>query len=295
MILQKEIIGNCELYLGQMEDIINNIQFVNHVLTDPPYLYIKTHDFDCKFSEKLFFENVNRLLPDNGFIALFGRGTSFYRWNTRLAKMKFKFKEEIIWNKLYTSSPCMAISRVHETISIFTKKTGKIHRVKIPYLEQKQYDIESIINDINRIKSTIKNEDGLNEIIKFLQSGKKIYKEIIRKKNNVTVQPGVGRPERAVSVLDMINNSQKEKSIIKQVNRHYSQQHPTEKPVRLAERIIQLISEPGDIILDPFMGSGSFGIACVNTNRKYIGIEINQKYFDIACERIKKESQPSLF
>jgi site-specific DNA-methyltransferase (adenine-specific) len=67
---------------------------------------------------------------------------------------------------------------------------------------------------------------------------------------------------------------------------HYGSMHPAQKPVRLAERILALISGPGDTIYDPFMGSGSFGVACVNTGRKYIGSEINERYFEMAAERI---------
>jgi hypothetical protein len=109
---RKEIIGPCTLYLGTMEETISGIEHIDHILSDPPYLYIKTHDFDKEFDEQLFFENAKHLLPDNGFIALFGRGTSFYRWNTRLADLGFVFKEEIVWDKRYTTAPCIALSRV---------------------------------------------------------------------------------------------------------------------------------------------------------------------------------------
>ncbi len=61
---------------------------------------------------------------------------------------------------------------------------------------------------------------------------------------------------------------------------------PTEKPVRLMSELVALYSMPGDTILDPFMGSGTTGVACVKLRRKFVGIEINQKYFDTACRRI---------
>jgi site-specific DNA-methyltransferase (adenine-specific) len=51
------------------------------------------------------------MLPDDGFIALFCRGTSFYRWNTRLAELGFVFKEELVWDKRMPSSPVTALSR----------------------------------------------------------------------------------------------------------------------------------------------------------------------------------------
>jgi len=62
--------------------------------------------------------------------------------------------------------------------------------------------------------------------------------------------------------------------------------HKCEKPVELMAYLINQVSNPGDTILDPFMGSGTTGVACANLDRKFIGIEIEEKYFDIACERI---------
>jgi DNA modification methylase len=62
-------------------------------------------------------------------------------------------------------------------------------------------------------------------------------------------------------------------------------EHPTQKPVRLMTWCIEQAGNP-QTVLDPFMGSGTTGVACANLGRKFIGIEIERKYFDIACERI---------
>lgn len=64
--------------------------------------------------------------------------------------------------------------------------------------------------------------------------------------------------------------------------------HPAEKPIELLERLIVLSSEEGNIVCDPFMGSGSIGVACINTNRRFIGMEKDEKYFNIAKNRIEK-------
>ena len=62
--------------------------------------------------------------------------------------------------------------------------------------------------------------------------------------------------------------------------------HPCQMPTEVMENIIKTL--PDDcIIIDPFMGSGTTGVACVNTNRKFIGIELDEKYYDISCKRIK--------
>lgn len=65
--------------------------------------------------------------------------------------------------------------------------------------------------------------------------------------------------------------------------------HDTEKPVGLMKVLIDNSSQPHDLVLDPFMGIGSTGVACVNTNRNFIGMELNEDYFKIAEERIMEE------
>lgn len=66
--------------------------------------------------------------------------------------------------------------------------------------------------------------------------------------------------------------------------------HPTEKPETLLERIILIGSKKGDVILDPFMGSGTTGVVCKRLKRKFIGIEIDEKYYKIAKERMEQEN-----
>ncbi len=64
--------------------------------------------------------------------------------------------------------------------------------------------------------------------------------------------------------------------------------HPTQKPVKVLEPIIKIATNVNDIVLDPFMGVGSTGIAALNLDRKFIGIEIEKKYFDAAEKRLKQ-------
>jgi site-specific DNA-methyltransferase (adenine-specific) len=72
--------------------------------------------------------------------------------------------------------------------------------------------------------------------------------------------------------------------------------HPTGKPIGLLSELVSDFTDPGELILDPFMGSGTTGVACANLGRKFIGIEIEPKYFDIACERIRAaQAQQRLF
>jgi len=73
--------------------------------------------------------------------------------------------------------------------------------------------------------------------------------------------------------------------MLKDSERNQRRVHPTQKPVAVMEWVIDLCQDP-QTILDPYMASGTTGVACANLGRKFIGIEINRKYFDIACERI---------
>jgi DNA modification methylase len=71
------------------------------------------------------------------------------------------------------------------------------------------------------------------------------------------------------------------------IGKEKNRQHPTQKPVILLEKVLKAYDKH-ETILDPFMGSGTTGVACMNLGRQFIGIEIEQKYFDIACERIEQ-------
>jgi site-specific DNA-methyltransferase (adenine-specific) len=72
--------------------------------------------------------------------------------------------------------------------------------------------------------------------------------------------------------------------------------HPTQKPLSLMSELITLFSNPGEVICDPFMGSGSTGVACLKTGRRFIGIEMNPVWFEMACRRMNEVlAQPDLF
>ena len=67
--------------------------------------------------------------------------------------------------------------------------------------------------------------------------------------------------------------------------------HPTQKPVNLLELFIKQSTNEEEVVLDCFMGSGSTGVACMNTNRKFIGMELDENYFNIAKQRIEEASK----
>ncbi len=77
--------------------------------------------------------------------------------------------------------------------------------------------------------------------------------------------------------------------------------HPTTKPLPLMRELVSLFSDPGELVLDPFAGSGSTGVACNQLNRRFLGWELNRDYYEIACRRLRGDeakpnpAQPSLF
>lgn len=71
------------------------------------------------------------------------------------------------------------------------------------------------------------------------------------------------------------------------INNVKNKQHPTEKPIELMKIFIENSCQENETVLDPFMGAGSTALACINTNRNFIGFELNKEYFDIAEKRIK--------
>ena len=294
--LNKSYKGDCINLMKLLPD-----ESVDVICTDPPYLYLKNQKLDRPFDEAEYFKQVKRVLKKDGFIVLFGRGTSFYRWNTILADLGFTFKEEIIWDKSYCSSPLMAMSRVHETISIHTKGNGTINKVKVPYLEMKGHDINAIITDIKRLKTTFKNTKSLSAVIEFLENNY-LGAEGIAHKCIITQSP-LTKPNRCVSVMNSIQNGMNEKSIIKQSGDHYKAIHPTQKPPRLLERLLALVckvepNKPKPLVLDTFRGSASTDIACMNFGVDCISFEIDDEYFDKGEERKaehRKSFQPDLF
>lgn len=346
-IMETKEMKNIQLYNADNLEVMATLpdESIDVICIDPPYLYLKKQKLERPFDEQKFFAECKRLLTKKGFIVMFGRGTSFYRWNTILDGLGFVFKEEVIWNKSYVSSPLMPMSRVHETISILTKKEGGINKVKVPYLEMKGYDIDSIVTDIKRLKTTFKNTKSLNAVLEFLENNKVPTdkdnvistsissviktqdrcasvmagiqnglneKSIIKTKlydfnskerkhnndNNVVANKGLQNGDRCVYVMSNISNGLNEKTIIKQTRDHYNTIHPTQKPVRLLERLLMLVipkDKPRNevVVADFFAGSMSCMEAVYNMGMKGIATEIDQEYFQAGKKRIES-LQPKL-
>lgn len=301
MILErnKSYKGDCIELMKSLPD-----ESVDVICTDPPYLYLKNQKLDRFFDEKAYFDQVKRVLKKDGFIILFGRGTSFYRWNTILADLAFTFKEEIIWDKLYTSSPVLPVSRIHETISIHTKGNGRINKHKVDYIDAKGYDISKMIDDINRIKTAFNNNEHFEKIEKYLL--KKKREDYIDTRFATTHSVTFSSKRLGSQVVNPVQSmveGMNEKDIIRLRREHYHSIHPTQKPPRLLERLLALVCKiepntPKPLVLDTFRGSASTDIACMNFGVDCISFEIDDEYFEKGEERKaehRKNLQPDLF
>jgi site-specific DNA-methyltransferase (adenine-specific) len=272
------------------------------ILIDPPYKYLKNQKLEVDFDEQVFFGQAKRVLKRDGFIVLFGRGTSFYRWCTMLADLGFNFKEEVIWDKGYSTSPVLAISRVHETVAIFSKGKGVINRARVPYLQMKENDLNSVIQDAKRLKGALNNTKSLNAIIAFLENNQvdnpgNIHsenKQIQRADMNTLsankhkLNAAFNDGDRCCNVVQSFVFGMREKTIIKEARVHYSSIHPTQKPVPLLIRLLKLVTKPGDKVADFFAGSASTGEACIELELDCLLTEMDEEYFIGAKERIEK-------
>ena len=292
--------GDCLKLLKEIES-----DSVDAIVTDPPYQYLNTKrkncEFDKPYNEEVYIEEVKRILKPTGFIIMFGRGVSFYRQGVLLDDAGFKFKEEVVWDKRKLASPVNQLGRQHETCFIFAKsKKGVVRKTQIPYIEyMKNLSVpEAVIkikNNIRKIVSAVKKTEIFEDIMLYLNENVENYFKEHSNPNSLTVRPDFKTNEHSISMLKAITKGCKEKDIMRipEIIEEASirnANHPTEKPVRLMERLIALVTDEEDLVLDTFMGSGSTGVACLNTNRRFIGMELDEVYFATAQRRMNEAS-----
>jgi len=282
-----------KIYFGDCLEVMKGFEdnSVDCVITDPPYGYLD-HKLDKSFDYKQLFDECKRVMKKDSFLVFFGRGTEFYKWNTHCNEIGLQFKEELIWDKVHNSSPTTKLMRVHETVAVYQKGKKLLNKVHINKIE---YDLSSnegrrVIEDLRIITQE------LNKIHTFedFEKWENEYKPR-KSKHNITQKIKFGKSRGYCSYQS--HTIGKVLSSIMRVNReHYQFEHPTQKPVELLKLLVQLCSNENDIILDPFMGSGTTCVAAKELNRQYIGIEIDNEYYNIAKNRIDNtECQLNLF
>ena len=221
---------------------------IDAIITDPPY-----GTTACKWDSVIPFEpmweQLNRIIKPNGAIVLF----SSQPFTSALIMSNPKmFKYEWIWEK-NTGSNFAQLKKVpfkqHENILVFGKKGWLNYN---PQMQPKS------ISSITRLKYD-------------MSHAKKGETETNKHRRNYSEK--------------MMKSKMRYPSDVQKFNRETGL-HPTQKPTALMEYLIKTYTNEGEVVLDFTMGSGSTGVACKNLNRNFIGVELDDKYFEIAKERI---------
>ena len=247
-----------KLYNGDCLEVMKSIadKSIDAIITDPPY-----GTTACKWDSVIPFEpmweQLNRIIKDNGAIVLFG--SEPFSSNLRLSNIK-NYKYDWIWHKNNTSGFALAKKqpmRNHEIVSVF-------------YNKQCTYNYIKEIRDMSKSSKKRMNYDftttkGINQ-----------QQNDIKKVQYIPEDKNLSYP-KTVKYFKNISNNDKNRV------------HPTQKPIKLMEYLIKTYTNELEVVLDFTMGSGSTGVACCNTNRDFIGIELDKEYFKIAEERIKNE------
>lgn len=241
--------GDC---LQLMKDIPD--KSVDMILCDLPYGVLNKSNINAKWDSIIDFEQLwkqyERIIKDNGAIVLFGSGMFTAKLMTSNPAM---WKYNLIWKKGNRPTGFFNAKkqplRLHEDICVF-------------YKSQPTYNPQFTIGEKCHSRGNAgnaKNKQGRNGCY-----GEFKMTEVIKTNEKYPV-----------SIIDIAKE-------------HPQKFHPTQKPVALLEYLIKTYTNEGDTVLDNCMGSGSTGVACVNTNRKFIGMELDESYFNIAKERINE-------
>ena len=251
------MMSNCQIYLGDCLEVMKDIpdKSVDMILCDLPY-----GTTACKWDEVIPFEPLweqyNRIIKDNGVVALFGSGT--FTPKVMLSNIE-NYKYKWVWLKSNSTNFVHAKNRPmtkHEDILIFSQ--APMGHKSLLGERRMQYNPQGLI-PLNKIKKATKNQFG--SIAGVRPSHKK---ETLREYTNY--------PSDVLTNFPEVCGTKKLCS--------------SEKPIPLLEYLIRTYTNEGEKVLDNCMGSGSTGVACQNTNRNFIGIEIEEKYYNIARKRL---------
>lgn len=226
---------------------------IDLILADLPYS--KTHNrWDSLIPFNELWEQYNRIIKKHGAIVLFGQTDFSAQLIMSNPKM---FRYTLVWDKVRTTGFLNAKRmplRRHEDILVFYKKLPTYNPQMVEGGEPSHSRGKKWADKGNA------QDDG------------RIYGKYRHDYDAPSTQTNMKYPT----------------SILQFSNRVQGNVHPTQKPIELLEYLIKTYSNEGDIVLDNTMGSGSTGVAALNTGRRFIGMEIEDKYFEIAKQRIEE-------
>ena len=261
---------NIDLRLGDCLEVMKTIEnnSIDAIITDPPY-GTTACKWDSVIDFKLMWEQLNRIIKPNGAIVLFG--SEPFSSALRMSNIK-NYKYDWVWQKNKPTGNFMAKRqpmRALEQISVF-------------YNKQPTYNPQKIKRTPEEFKACYRKNDSVSN--NGEQFGKGTKGVLIRKTEQ---QQWYKHPINLIK----FNSEDGRKG----------KQHPTQKPVLLMEYLIKTYTNEGETVLDFTMGSGTTMVACVETERNGIGIELDEAYYELSKKRVeeKKEEKdnepPTLF
>lgn len=249
---------NIKIHQGDCFDVMATIpdKSIDMILCDLPYGVTARNKWDSVIDLDKLWEQYNRIIKDNGAIILFGQGMFTAKLMISNAGM---WRYNLIWEKTqptgFLNAKRMPM-RNHEDICVFYKKAPT-------------YNPQKTLGHIRKT-STAEHKRQCKMSTDYSGHELKDYDSTERYPLSV-----VKIPLESDSIITFSKDTQKEAL------------HPTQKPVALCEYLIRMFSNEGDTILDNCMGSGTTGVACINTNRKFIGIEKEPDIYDTAKNRLE--------
>lgn len=295
--LHKTDVRRSVLFHDDCLNILSNIEneSIDAVITDPPYTDGKTnvldgHILQTQIDINRFTKEVYRVLKPNSFYAFFGQMPTILAWYNSAIENGFKFRIDIVWcKKKGGQGGNLALKKSHELIYIFSKGNPSFFKTKGNYSDVSQGLVEYDLKDIETIFRQL---SYYNSVI---DNGKKLIDGAIQTKPNddyFTTKGGFKKSfGKSFGVSELSFNSVWAFSTHN--NKHRNPvtgqiKHPTVKSIPLMERLIELLSKEDNVILDPFLGSGTTGLACQRLNRQFIGIEKEKAYYDISVKRLSE-------
>lgn len=299
--------GDC---LERMKEIPDGS--VDMILTDPPYGNMKgitgytglsgKFGWDVALEPAAFLEQCNRVLRVNGALVLFSQEPYTSRLITeahgnlpfsyRMAWLKDSFANALIAKKAPVS--------YFEDVLVFFKKYDTLAQHPLRDYTKRLFDF--IGKDKKQLFAEMGHQGACHfmryDSMQFGLCTEKTYRELcalygIQGQEWFKPYAELKEIDRRFGRRRTFNlpDGKKYKSNILEYKKDYSGYHPTQKPVALLEDLIKTYSNEHDTILDFTMGSGSTGVAAVQTGREFIGIELDDNYFDIASKRISEAKE----
>jgi site-specific DNA-methyltransferase (adenine-specific) len=265
----------------------------------------KKTEWDDTIPTDKVMQIANRILRKNGKMILFAQEPFTHELKEN-AIPNLPFNYRMIWGKDHFANALLAKKspvNYFEDILVFSKKYDLegLHPLRL-YFKKVMDFVGLNLKQINTKLGHRRAEHTFYiDSTQFSLCTEKTYLELI-KHFSIDKMEGFKPFSDLVKIEDPNKSTfnlwegNKYKSNILKYKKDYDGHHPTQKPVLLLEDLIKTFSNEGDLVVDLTMGSGSTGVACVNTNRNFIGIEKDEKYFKIAEERIEKHTtQERLF